>query len=190
MIKFSKLLGLVFLIFSFSIFIPAQKKTAKNKNQSETPSDASIFKKAINGIVKVETVCDDRTMSQGSGFIIDDDLIVTNKHVVECGRVTIVKLLISEERYVVDHVYFHPEQDLAILKTAKLHGKDNSLKFAPPNSVKVGNPVYVIGNPQGIEGFYSKGNIQRLSNGFIYFDAPLDHGSSGSPVLDQFGRVV
>lgn len=194
MIKFSKLWGLVFLIFSVHGLIPAQKQTSKPgpKNQTSVapPNDSTIFKNAINGIVLIETVCFDLSVRQGSGFIIDDDLIVTNKHVVSCGTAVIITLLISHEKFVVENVYHHPDHDLALLKIPNLHGNGNSLKFAPPNSIKVGNPVYVIGNPRGIEGFYSKGNIQRINSDFFWFDAPLDHGSSGSPVLNRHGEVI
>lgn len=189
MIKISKLLGMLFLIFSLQILVPAQKKTP-NPRPKNLPNDSAIFKNTINSIVLIETVCFDLSIHQATGFIIDDDLVVTNKHAANCGIALVVTDLVSRKKFVVENIYHHPKLDLAILKIPDLHGKENTLKFAAPNSAKVGNPVYVIGNPRGIEGFYSKGNIQKINSDYIWFDAPLDHGSSGSPVLDRYGKVI
>jgi hypothetical protein len=52
--------------------------------------------------------------------------------------------------------------------------------------------VYAAGNPQGLEGTFSNGIISslRYDAGQIQFTAPISQGSSGGPVVDEYGRVI
>lgn len=170
--------------------IVVSKSKQSNIKSQISLSDGEIYNQTIGGIVIVLTKCAPRGISQGSGFIVGKEYIVTNRHVVECGNVTQVKLLVSQEIFDVDGVYFHPDKDIAILKVPKLDGQDISLKLAPKDSLKMNDLVYVLGNPSNIEGFFSKGNIRLIRTNQFFFDAPLAPGSSGSPVLDNQGRVV
>jgi putative serine protease PepD len=69
------------------------------------------------------------------------------------------------------------------------------------SSVEVGDPVYAIGNPFGLERTMTAGIVSAtrrdikapsgltISNA-IQTDAPINHGNSGGPLLDRFGRVI
>lgn len=174
---------------------PISKKSAatESNNSSKTErvgtDDGRVFGSAINGIVIIATVCSRGGVSQGSGFVVGDEYVVTNRHVVECGRATKLKLLVSQEIFDADGVFFHPDKDIAVLRVPKLKGKDISLQFSKV-PVKMNNLVYVLGNPKGVEGYFTKGNVRRLSGDKFFFDAIIAPGSSGSPVLDAQGRVV
>src|SRR5262249_3421737 len=55
----------------------------------------------------------------------------------------------------------------------------------------IGDEVYVVGNPEGLEGTFSQGIISSLrGNDYIQITAPISHGSSGGPVLNKNGEVI
>lgn len=54
----------------------------------------------------------------------------------------------------------------------------------------VGDTVYVAGNPEGLEGTFSQGIISAVRGRYIQITAPISHGSSGGPVLNQKGEVI
>ena len=61
-----------------------------------------------------------------------------------------------------------------------------------PEALRVGDPVYTIGNPKGLEGTFSKGMVTALRepDKLIQIDAPISPGSSGGPVLNSEGKLV
>jgi len=65
------------------------------------------------------------------------------------------------------------------------------LPLAKNNRDAVGDVVYVAGNPEGFEGTFSQGIVSAL-RGSEYFQitAPISHGSSGGPVLNNRGEVI
>ena len=167
-----------------------RRTNSASKAQSNGTNDVKVYSRVINGIVKIVADCGRGLSSQGSGFIISNEYVVTNRHVVECGSDVQLKLLLSQEIFDVDGIFLHPQQDLAILRVSKLNGRDNALQLSKI-AVKTSNQVYVLGNPKGIEGYFTKGNVRRITNdNSFYFDAIIAPGSSGSPVLDAAGNVV
>ena len=98
-----------------------------------------------------------------------------------------------------------PRKDLALLgrpseprippfgefeATLALHG----LPLGDSSAVEVGEEVYAVGNPEGLEGTFSQGiisGIRRVGDrDLIQITAPISHGSSGGPVLNKHGQVV
>ena len=82
--------------------------------------------------------------------------------------------------------------DLAILKVAAYGIKPLSL--GDSDAVRVGETVYVAGNPKGLEGTLSNGIISSLrdkdTKGRLQMTAPISPGSSGGPVLNRKGEVI
>jgi S1-C subfamily serine protease len=82
--------------------------------------------------------------------------------------------------------------DLALLQLGSSSGLP--LPVAPKLSVNVGDAVYAIGNPRGLEGTFSQGVVSSVhefgSDRVLQITAPISPGSSGGPVLDQTGTVV
>ncbi len=69
-----------------------------------------------------------------------------------------------------------------------------ALRIAPGTSVSIGDTVYAIGNPRGLEGTFSQGIVSSIReigpDSLLQITAPLSPGSSGGPVLDRNGAVV
>jgi tetratricopeptide (TPR) repeat protein len=132
--------------------------------------------------------------SRGSGFFIDTDRVVTNRHVID-GAFRAEVHSSTGTRYPVKGVLaVDAEGDIAIL-----------LVETPPNSVRPlpldrtspqeGESVVVIGNPFGLEGSVTNGIVSAVRDiptfgRIIQITAPISPGSSGSPVVNMQGQVI
>ena len=136
----------------------------------------------------------------GSGFVWDDDgHIVTNYHVVQSGRSAEVTL--GEAAYEATLVGVAPDNDLAVLKIKAPREKLLPIKVGTSADLQVGQKVFAIGNPFGLDHTLTTGivsalgrTIQSVTNrpidGVIQTDAAINPGNSGGPLLDSSGRLV
>lgn len=131
---------------------------------------------------------------QGSGFLVDaTGRILTNYHVIRDARSVRVKLASGDLYDVVTVLATDERRDLAVLQIA---GFDlPSLPLANSDSVKIGNPVVVIGSPLGLENTVTTGIVsgrRQEPEGFqlLQISAPASRGSSGGPVLSEDGNVI
>ena len=136
------------------------------------------------------------TQGMGSGFIISTDgYIVTNHHVVDGADKIMVKLNDKRE-FPAKVIGSDPRSDIALLKidasglpTVTIGGTDN---------LKVGQWVFAIGAPFGLERTATKGIVSALGRSlpndtyvpFIQTDVPINPGNSGGPLFDLNGKVV
>jgi S1-C subfamily serine protease len=137
----------------------------------------------------------------GSGFVIDDHGdIVTNAHVV--ANATSIRVGFNGgASYKATLVGADPSTDIAVVRVSAPASALHPLVFADSGSVRVGDPVYAIGNPFGLDRTMTAGIVSAVArdiqapNGLtiadvIQTDAPINHGNSGGPLLDRNGRVV
>ncbi|HEV7474107.1 MAG TPA: tetratricopeptide repeat protein [Pyrinomonadaceae bacterium] len=133
-------------------------------------------------------------LSRGSGFFIDSDRVVTNRHVIDnayraevhsyTGSVFIVKGVIAVDA----------EGDLALLRVDAPANQVRPL-LLDRTSPQEGESVVVIGNPFGLEGSVSNGIVSAVRDiptfgRIIQITAPISPGSSGSPVVNMQGQVI
>lgn len=140
----------------------------------------------------------------GSGFVWDKTgYIVTNNHVVEGHKTAKVRL--SDQR-VLDAVVVgtSPEHDLAVLKLKDAKDALPPVQVGTSNNLQVGQKVFAIGNPFGLDHTLTSGIISALGrslededggsnssmNGLIQTDAAINPGNSGGPLLDSAGRLI
>lgn len=158
-------------------------------SRKETPKSAQeIFQENSPSTVTILTDND----QLGSGFFIRPDLIATNYHVIEGARRVIFKTMDSDKTYNIDgFVSVNKGNDLALLKTTEMVGVPLTIS---QRSIAEGEPVYVIGSPQGLSATISDGIISgkrnMFDNNLIQITAPISPGSSGGPVFNHFGEVV
>ncbi len=133
----------------------------------------------------------------GSGFVVSDNIVVTNKHVVS----DIAKYYVldnEQERTEVVDIYRDPVYDIAFLKIKK---KLPKLTLGDSDKIKVGQMVIAIGTPGGeFKNSVTHGIISGLDrdietpeesiNGVIQVDAAINPGNSGGPLVDMKGRVI
>jgi serine protease Do len=134
---------------------------------------------------------------QASGFIINEDgYIITNCHVVK-EQTDFKVILNSGEEYNAGIVGMDPDTDIAVLKI-NVDKKLPYLKFADPESVKVGHYAIAIGAPYGLgqtvtTGIVSyKGRTAGMNHyeNYIQTDASINPGNSGGPLLNLDGEVI
>lgn len=137
----------------------------------------------------------------GSGFVVDQrGDIVTNDHVVQ-GATDIRVGFSGGARYPAKVIGADPSSDIAVIRVQAPSSALHPLVFASSGSVQVGDPVYAIGNPFGLERTMTAGIVSatgrdiQAPNGLpirdaVQTDAPINHGNSGGPLLDRFGHVI
>jgi Trypsin-like peptidase domain len=150
-----------------------------------------IAKNAKPSVVTVLMV-QNKTVSQGSGFVVAPKTVVTNLHVIEGGKRGVVKFVGSDTAYDVTRtVSVDEDNDLALLQ---IDGPEVSALELASNDPEVGDDVYVIGSPKGLEATFSHGNVSAFRSvkggERLQITAPISHGSSGGPVLNADGKVI
>jgi tetratricopeptide (TPR) repeat protein len=133
-------------------------------------------------------------LSRGSGFFIDIDRVVTNRHVIEGAYRAEVHLTSGNSFPVKNVLAVDAEGDIALLKV------DAPATLVRPLSLdrtspQEGESIVVIGNPFGLEGSVTNGIVSAVRDipGFgriIQITAPISPGSSGSPVVNMAGQVI
>ena len=134
-----------------------------------------------------------RPIATASGFFAREDLVVTNYHVVKDASRGHVKIVGENATYViVGTVGVDQRNDLAILKV--LGVKAPSMRLGSDSDARVGDRIYAVGSPLGLEGTFSDGIISGVrrttSQRFLQITAPISPGSSGGPVLAENGLVI
>ena len=137
----------------------------------------------------------------GSGFIWDrQGRIVTNFHVVkDASRVEVTLADNSSWKAVL--VGVAPDKDLAVLQISAPAEKLQAISVGDSGSLQVGQKVFAIGNPFGLDHTLTAGIVSALGreikavtgrtiNEVIQTDAAINPGNSGGPLLDSSGRLI
>ena len=157
-------------------------------------TDEQFAEKALAATVYLEMADKDgNTLGFGSGFFVGQSQIATNFHIVEGAAKGTAKLAGSPTKYTVDGISAtDAENDLAILKVTGFEGEP--LLLGNSDTAKIGETVYVAGNPKGLEGKFSNDIISNLHEGDakkrFQMTALISPGSSGGPVLNGNGEVI
>jgi hypothetical protein len=129
-----------------------------------------------------------------SGVLVSaDGFIVTNAHVIEGCRNMTATLIRGKSRqcYVPVLKYYNEQDDVAVVKIA---GHDFDFFGLPMHPAQIGERVYAIGNPRGLEQTISDGIISghREFDGtsWIQHSAPISPGSSGGALISSRGELV
>ena len=151
-----------------------------------------IYNNTIDKVAMVLSYKGGILCSQGSGFFVDKNLLVTNYHCVEGADK--VELKVTGDNNIIKGakvIKASRDYDLAIIQTKQ------DLPFVKIDSLnydKIGAKVYAIGNPRGLEGSISDGILsgKRENEGIEYLQitAPINPGNSGGPVLNEKGEVI
>jgi S1-C subfamily serine protease len=137
----------------------------------------------------------------GTGIVWDDKgHIVTNFHVIQSANGARVTLS-DQSVWKAELVGVFPDRDLAVLRIDAPKDKLKPVAIGSSKDLQVGQKVYAIGNPFGLDQTLTTGIIsalnreidsvtQRKIRGVIQTDAAINPGNSGGPLLDSAGRLI
>ncbi|NMC19683.1 MAG: trypsin-like serine protease, partial [Thermogutta sp.] len=171
----------------------------------------AVYEKTNRAVVNIRTrgvreggfpLLDVITEGEGSGAVIDrQGHIVTNHHVIEDAKVIAVTLF-DGTSYEARLVGVDPPSDVAVLQIDAPADKLIPVAFGESTDLKVGQRVFAIGNPFGLERTLSTGIISSLNRTLpnprsgrslkqmIQMDAAINPGNSGGPLLDTRGMMI
>jgi S1-C subfamily serine protease len=191
--------------------LPSRPVATRGPLLPEEQRAIAIFEEARASVVYITTLVS-RTdfftlkvfeipQGTGSGFIWDDaGHIVTNFHVIsEAENVQVT--LADRSVFKADLVGTAPDKDLAVLRIRAPKEKLPPIRLGMSSDLKVGQSVYAIGNPFGLDQTLTTGIISALGReiesltrrpiqGVIQTDAAINPGNSGGPLLDSAGRLI
>jgi S1-C subfamily serine protease len=137
----------------------------------------------------------------GSGFVWDNlGHVVTNNHVVEGASEALVSLA-DGRAFKATLIGTSRDHDLAVLRIGVAAERPEPLPIGTSHDLKVGQKVFAIGNPFGLDRTLTVGIVSALNrelpipeglalSGLIQTDAAINPGNSGGPLLDSAGRLV
>jgi S1-C subfamily serine protease len=130
---------------------------------------------------------------QGSGFVVRKGVVATNFHVIEGATSGYVQPVGRDMKIpILGVIASDSKRDLVLLAVPELEAP--ALDLADSQAVSVGDKIYVVGNPNGLEGTFADGIVSARRSmeelELIQVTAPISAGSSGGPLLDARGRVV
>ncbi|MFJ8235165.1 S-layer homology domain-containing protein [Ureibacillus sp. NPDC094379] len=169
----------------------------KNVTTTSNLSTESLANQAQSVVVIELYDQNNELVSQGSGFIVANQLIATNFHVISGGTRAVAITNDGEEIELEGVVNYDDYLDIAILKPIEKIGFP-SLQLSKFNLVKTGEKVVAIGSPYGFKNTISEGIVSGVhtfedetgSLKAIQTTAEITYGSSGGPLLNMNGLAV
>jgi S1-C subfamily serine protease len=190
---------------------PGRPVTPRGPLAADELANIEVFKRLSPSVVHITTLevqrdFFSRSVQQvprgtGTGFVWDaQGHVVTNFHVIQGGdgaRVT----LADQSTHRASLVGAYPDRDLAVLKIELPRDKLTPIPIGSSRDLQVGQKVYAIGNPFGLDQTLTTGIVsalnreidsvnQRTIRGVIQTDAAINPGNSGGPLLDSAGRLI
>lgn len=214
----TKVLGACLLLTALQLSVSSGAQDAAprpvNTRGELTPDERNnieVFKSAAPSVVHITTLQSATSFfsldvqqipkGTGTGFIWDKDGdIVTNYHVIEGGDAARVTLA-DQTTYKASLVGAFPDRDLAVLRIKAPAEKLKPILLGQSSDLQVGQKVFAIGNPFGLDQTLTKGIVSALGReiesvtrrtikGVIQTDAAINPGNSGGPLLDSSARLI
>ena len=157
-----------------------------NANEIHTKCSSAVFYIEIYN-------ANNQAVSSGSGFFITQSgIAVTNYHVIEDASYAKIYTTYDTVHDVLGVYDYDEAGDWAVLQ---IDGSDFSHLKINSSSVSVGDSIFALGSPRGLDDTISTGiisNPSRILDGqeYIQISAPISHGSSGGALLNSYGEVI
>ncbi len=172
--------------------------------------NVSVYEKGSQSVVNISTraargdglfLFEPTAEGAGSGCVLDRrGHILTNHHVID-GADQIQVTLADGSTYEARLVGSDPNNDIAVIRIEAPAALLSPVAYGDSSILLVGQRVYAIGNPFGLERTFTTGVVsylnrslrsrnRRLIKSIIQFDAAINPGNSGGPLLDSRGQMI
>ncbi|MGA9350801.1 MAG: trypsin-like peptidase domain-containing protein [Anaerolineae bacterium] len=193
-----------------STVVPTSSTSAADTNGQASLSSAclaasDIYEQLRPSVVEITSTVNGRfgqSEGSGSGVIIDEQgFILTNYHVVS-GADTLEVTLADGSTLPATVVGSDPGNDLAVIRVDPPAGGLTAAALGDADQLQVGDTVFAIGNPWGLEGTFTEGIVSALGRTYssysgtrplrnlIQTDAAVNPGNSGGPLVNCYGEVI
>jgi S1-C subfamily serine protease len=185
---------------------------ARGDLAADEAATIELFERSKDAVVYIETAQRVRDpwsrnlfnvpRGTGSGFVWDNDgHVVTNNHVIAGASEARVRLNDGRD-YGASLVGASPAHDIAVLRIRVPERQPAALPIGKSSELKVGQKVFAIGNPFGLDWSLTTGVVSALNRSLpsedgralvedlIQTDAAINPGNSGGPLLDSAGRLI
>jgi S1-C subfamily serine protease len=185
--------------------------TPRNDFSADEKSTIALFRQASPGVVNITAIGVQRDLftlnlyqipqGTGSGFVWGTNgNIITNFHVIQNADAAQVTLA-DQSNWKARVVGVAPDKDLAVLRIDAPANRLHAIPIGSSKDLQVGQSVFAIGNPFGLDQTLTTGVISALNReiesvtrrpiqGVIQSDAAINPGNSGGPLLDSAGRLI
>ncbi len=185
--------------------------TARGDLAEDEKNTIDIFRNTSSSVVYITSIALRRHLfslnaveipqGTGSGFVWDKvGRIVTNYHVISDANAIQVTMA-DQSNWKAVLVGVAPDKDLAVLQIQAPAGSLQPISVGESTDLLVGQKVFAIGNPFGLDQTITSGIISalgreinaitgRVIRGVIQTDAAINPGNSGGPLLDSAGRLI
>lgn len=171
-----------FILLCYMFLITLLPVYSENYNEFDA---SQLYKHSVDSMLYIET--QDTT---GSGVIVKSDgTFVTCFHVIANADYITVKMNDGSYYNVNGFRYINPLEDIAIL-TLDTKRIFKPIKIEPLNYLEIGEKIYTISNPQGMQFVFSDGMLNQYNEDYIQFSAPISPGSSGGALLNKWGELI
>jgi S1-C subfamily serine protease len=184
--------------------------TARGDLASDEKATIELFERCSPSVVYITSLArrpvnffevTEVAQGSGSGFVWDrQGHVVTNFHVIQNSD-SLVVTLADQSDWKATVVGTEPDKDLAVLRIGAPEAKLPPILVGTSRDLKVGQKVFAIGNPFGLDETLTTGVVSALGRtiesvtarkiqGVIQTDAAINPGNSGGPLLDSAGRLI
>jgi S1-C subfamily serine protease len=190
---------------------PSRTVSARGELQAEEKATIALFRQASPSVVNITAIGVQRDLftlnlyqipqGTGSGFVWDTSGdIITNFHVILNASAAQVTLA-DQSAWKARVVGIAPDKDIAVLRIDAPANRLRPIPIGTSKDLQVGQSVFAIGNPFGLDQTLTTGVISALGReiesvtrrpiqGVIQSDAAINPGNSGGPLLDSAGRLI
>ncbi|HEY3349239.1 MAG TPA: trypsin-like peptidase domain-containing protein [Thermoanaerobaculia bacterium] len=188
----------------------ARPVTARGDLASDEKATIELFERCSPSVVYITSLArrpvsffemTEVPQGSGSGFVWDrQGHVVTNFHVIQNAS-SLVVTLADQSDWKATVVGVEPDKDLAVLRIGAPEAKLPPILVGTSRDLKVGQKVFAIGNPFGLDETLTTGIVSALGRtiesvtgrkiqNVVQTDAAINPGNSGGPLLDSAGRLI
>jgi S1-C subfamily serine protease len=184
--------------------------TPRGPLDADERNHIDVFKRVSPSVVNITSLALQRDLfslnvsqvptGTGTGFVWDEaGHIVTNFHVIQ--EANAARVTLADQTSYRAELVGAPDRDIAVLRIEAPRDKLPAIQVGASRDLQVGQKVYAIGNPFGLDQTLTTGIVSALNReiesvtrrtikGAIQTDAAINPGNSGGPLLDSAGRLI